>query len=70
MMNDTIRRHAAVLAFAFALTPVYSQQPLNPPLKNWAAPLYWAPTPREAEQQRIEQRIAHPEISSQAVGSR
>jgi len=29
--------------------------------------LYWAPTPREAEQQRIEQRIAHPDVSSSAI---
>ncbi len=72
-MNDTMRRQIVVfalaLALAFALAPVYAQQPqpLNPPLKNWAAPLYWAPTPREAEQQRLEQRIAHPESSSPAI---
>jgi len=68
-MTDTMRRHAVVLALAFSLAPVAlqslnAQQPLNPPLKNWAAPLYWAPTPAEAEQRRIEQRIAHPDVSS------
>ena len=51
-------RYPAVLALAFSLAPVYAQQLLNPPLKNWPAPLYWAPTPAEAEQQRIEQRMA------------
>jgi len=56
-MTDTMRRHAVVLALAFSLAPLNAQQPLNPPLKNWAAPLYWAPTPAEAEQRRIEQRI-------------
>ncbi len=71
-MNDTLRRYAVVLAFAFALAPVTwqslnAQQPLNPALKNWAAPLYWAPTPAEAEQQRMEQRIAHPDASSSAI---
>ena len=64
-MTETMSR-GAVLALAFTLAPVYAQQ-LNPPLKNWAAPLYWVPTPREAEQQRIEQRIAHPEASSSAI---
>jgi hypothetical protein len=63
-MNDTMRRFAVVLALAFTLAPAYAQQPLNPPLKNWASPLFWAPTPAEAEQQRIEQRITHPEASS------
>jgi len=68
-MNDTTRRFAVALALAFTLAPLCAQQPqpLNPPLKNWAAPLYWAPTPGEAEQQRIEQRIAHPEASSSAI---
>ena len=60
MVNDTLSRHALVLALAFSLAPVHAQQPqpLNPPLKNWTAPLYWAPTPTEAEQQRLEQRFA------------
>jgi hypothetical protein len=64
-----MRHNAVVLALAFTLTPVYAQQPqpLNPPLKNWASPLYWAPTLREAEQQQIEQRIAHPDASSSAI---
>ncbi len=53
-----MNRYPAVLALAFSLAPVYAQQPLNPPLKNWQSPLYWAPTPAEAEQQRIEQRMA------------
>jgi hypothetical protein len=68
MMRDTLHRSAIALAFALAM-PIGAQQlrPFNPPLKNWAAPLYWAPTPREAEQQRVEQRIAHPEASSAAI---
>ena len=68
-MNDIMRRNsiAFLLALAFPLAPVYAQQPLNPPLKNWAAPLYWAPSPAEAERQRIEQRIAHPDVSSSAI---
>src|SRR5580700_3594866 len=55
--------YLAAAVFAFAFVPIYAQrpQPLNPPLKNWASPLYWAPTPAEAAQQRLEQRIAHPE---------
>ena len=67
MMNDAMRPHSIVLALAFTLAPVYAQQPFNPPLKNWPAPLYWAAMPREAEQQRIEQRIAHPDVSSSAI---
>jgi hypothetical protein len=69
-MNNKMRLHTqvvinAVLALAFAQTQVHAQQPqpLNPPLRNWAAPLYWAPSPAEFEQQRIEQRITHPEAS-------
>jgi len=60
-MKGTLRDHVIVIAFGFALapTPIYAQQPkpLSPQLKNWPAPLYWAPTPAEAEQQRLEQRI-------------
>jgi Chaperone of endosialidase len=69
MMNDTKRGYAVAAALALALTPVYAQGPqaLNPPLKNWAAPLYWAPTPGEAERQRAEQAIAHPSVSSPAI---
>jgi hypothetical protein len=75
-MNVAIRRHAAVpaLALAFAFAPIAQQslyaqqlQPLNPPLRNWASPLYWAPTPAELEQHRIEQRIAHPDVSSSSI---
>ncbi len=66
-MNNAMRRYSIAVALAFTLAPVYAQQPLNPPLKNWPAPFYWAPTPREAEQQRIEQRIAHPDVSSSAI---
>jgi hypothetical protein len=72
-MNDTNRRYAVAATFALALMPVYAQdpQPLNPPLKNWAAPLYWAPTPTEAQRQRTEQnetqRVAHPDVSSPAI---
>jgi hypothetical protein len=69
-MNEIMRRVAAALTFTLA--PVLAQQPLNPPLKNWPAPLYWAPTHVEFEQQRvlqsvgqsIGQRIAHPAGSS------
>ncbi len=52
-------RQIIALVFAAMLAPIYAQQPrpLSPQLKNWPAPLYWAPTPAEAEQQRIEQRI-------------
>jgi hypothetical protein len=68
-MNHAIRCHALVVAFS--LTPVFAQQPLSPPLKNWPAPLYWAPTPEEAEQQRvfqgIGQPIVHPGVSSSAI---
>ena len=51
IVNDTLSRHALVLALAFTLAPVHAQQPqpLNPPLKNWAAPLYWALTPAEGD---------------------
>jgi hypothetical protein len=66
-MKDAMRRHAIALALALALTPAYAQQPLQPPLKNWAAPLYWAPTPGELERQRLEQRIAHPDASSSSI---
>jgi hypothetical protein len=67
-MRTALRCHGFVAALAFALTPVFwqplnAQQPLSPSLKNWPAPLYWAPTPREAEQQRVEQRILHPDAS-------
>ncbi len=50
-MNDTMRRHALILTIALAstLAPVYAQQPQNPPLKNWAAPLYWHPNQAERE---------------------
>ncbi len=50
-MNDTMRRHAPAIAIAlaFTLAPVYAQQPPNPPLKNWAAPLYWRPNQAERE---------------------
>jgi Chaperone of endosialidase len=67
-MNDLLRCHAVRIALVFALViaPIYGQQPLNPPLKNWAAPLYWAPSPAEAQQQRLEQHIAHPDASSPA----
>ncbi len=52
-MDDTVCRHAA-LALAFTLAPVAlqslnAQQPLNPPLKNWASPLYWHPNQAERE---------------------
>src|SRR5579863_8618206 len=64
-----MRRHAPAIAVVLTLSPVYAQQlqPLNPPLKNWAAPLYWAPTAAEVEQQRLEPHISHPDVSSAAV---
>jgi len=49
MMNDAMRPHSIAIALAFALAPVYAQQPLNPPLKNWATPLYWHPNQAERE---------------------
>ncbi len=49
-MNNTMRHAPAIaLALAFTLAPVYAQQPLNPPLKNWASPLYWHPNQAERE---------------------
>ncbi len=50
-MNDTMRRYAPAIAIAlaFTLAPVYAQQPPSPPLKNWAAPLYWRPNQAERE---------------------
>ncbi len=69
-MNDIMRRLATAIALAFTLAQAYAQRPLNPPLKNWPAPLYWAPTPAEAEPQRIEQRIVQRDASpvAQAAG--
>ena len=49
-MNHTAFCHSVVLAFAFSR--LHAQQPLDPPLRNWAAPLYWAPQPGEIRQQR------------------
>jgi trimeric autotransporter adhesin len=67
-MKDSSRRPAVriALVFALGLAPIYAQPPLNPPLRNWAAPLYWAPSPAEAQQQRLEQRIAHSNASASA----
>jgi hypothetical protein len=48
-------RHSAVIVLAFAslYAPLYAQQPLELPLKNWAAPLYWSPQRGElVERQR------------------
>jgi hypothetical protein len=44
-MNRTHCRHSAVIMLTFAplYAPLYAQQPLQLPLKNWAAPLYWSP---------------------------
>jgi len=36
-------RNGALCALFSIFTPIYAQQPLDPPLKNWAAPLYWSP---------------------------
>ena len=69
-MRGTFRCHVIVIAlvFALALAPIYAQQPrpLNPQLKNWPVPLYWAPTPAEAEPQRLEQRILQRDTSALA----
>jgi hypothetical protein len=40
-MNQTPFPRSVILAFAFSL--LNAQQPLEPPLRNWAAPLHWAP---------------------------
>jgi Chaperone of endosialidase len=68
-----MRLHAIAVLVSLAFAPVYAQQTLNPPLRNWAAPLYWAPTPAEAAvqnvMQRIEQRVAHPDASPQIVAA-
>jgi hypothetical protein len=50
MMNRTAFRHSVILAFAFSL--LHAQQPLEPPLRHWSAPLYWMPQPGEIEHQR------------------
>lgn len=55
--------------FAFALAPLHAQrapQP-DPPLKNWAAPLYWAPHAGELDHQR--QAAAARDGSAQAQSS-
>jgi hypothetical protein len=49
-MNPTPFRYPVFLLFAFSL--VHAQQPLEPPLRNWTAPLYWLPQPAEIEHQR------------------
>jgi hypothetical protein len=49
-MNHTAFRHPVVLVFAFSL--LHAQQPLEPPLRNWTAPLYWRPQTAEIEHQR------------------
>ena len=55
-MNHTAFRRSVILAFAFSL--LNAQQPLAPPLRNWAAPLYWAPQPGEIEHQRAARQDA------------
>ena len=54
-MNHTFRR-SVILAFAFSL--LNAQQPLEPLLRNWAAPLYWMPQPGEIEHQRAARQDA------------
>jgi hypothetical protein len=49
-MDHTAFRHSIILVFASSL--LYAQQPLEPPLRNWAAALYWAPQPGEIEHER------------------
>ncbi len=68
-MNDTMRRHALVLTIALAstLAPVYAQQPANPPLKNWAAPLYWHPT--EAERQTAGRAVPELKFSANQISA-
>src|SRR5260370_13642922 len=56
MMNQTPFPRSVILAFAFSL--LNAQQPLEPPLRNWAAPLYWAPQPGEIEHQRAARQAA------------
>jgi hypothetical protein len=48
-MNHTAFRHLVLLAFAFSLLD--AQQPPEPLLRNWTAPLYWLPHPGEIEHQ-------------------
>ena len=55
-MNHTAFRRSVILAVAFSL--LNAQQPLAPPLRNWAAPLYWAPQPGEIEHQRAARQDA------------
>src|SRR5215471_13809976 len=55
-MNQTAFCRSAILAFAFSL--LNAQQPLEPLLRNWAAPLYWAPQPGEIEHQRAARQDA------------
>jgi len=68
-MNDTMRRPALVLTIALAstLAPVYAQQPANPPLKNWAAPLYWHPT--EAERQTAGRALPELKFSTNQISA-
>ena len=51
-MNIQLCRNAVIPVFLSTLAPLFAQQPLDPPLKNWTAPLYWAPHAAEAELQR------------------
>jgi hypothetical protein len=44
-MNQTAFRQLVFLAFASSL--LHAQQPLEPPLKNWPAPLWWQPSTQE-----------------------
>jgi hypothetical protein len=43
-----MKRIRFVIVFVLAAL-TYAQEPLSPPLKNWIAPLYWAPQPHEVE---------------------
>src|SRR5262245_37628355 len=54
MMNHTAFRYSVIFAFAFLL--LNAQQPLEPPLRNWPAPLYWMPQPGEIEHQNVAQK--------------
>jgi hypothetical protein len=47
-----MRNYSIAFALACTLAPVSAQQLLKPPLKNWAAPLYWAPAPGELDERQ------------------
>jgi len=40
----TVRFDVTTLCVVFASTHAFGQHPIDPPLTNWLAPLYWAPS--------------------------